>query len=470
MEHLSKLNQKYLLVPKVLYTTLSAVFYTFHQFRGQFILDRYGVEKDSLGLYLSGPQSISFLATIGIGSINDRSGQQRGILLGLLLASAVFFQTFFFTKVASLFWICFTFYFVLLSSTLPLLDKVMFDYVTEIPGMGPRAFGTQRIWSTFGYLATNFIIEHFISKDKLPAEKYDNMQYCNIVFAITAAIFIFLFVKNLPRRTSNNDYYNSMKALLKNFEYIYFIGIILLCGISRAFMTNYLGIYYSKVLKFDNQENPFNVFWPMNILTDLAYNHKQSTSTFFGVALEIIIFYNSSRVSNRLGLFWPILLSQIFQLLRFIAYYNLSYENSYSFAYCCLIELMKGANYSLIHVSALQLANSFCPPHLRTTSQLIYNGVFVALGTALAGVFFKSFFTPGIEDVEMLYGEFNVAFKWNIVFSIIGLLFFVCKYGIHENLLFNRDNADRKIREIETSAEKTEEESLPQEPAKVSVK
>lgn len=457
MDHLKKINQKFLIVPKLLYFSLSAAFYTFHQFRGQFIVDKYGMEKDNLGLYLSIPQALSFFSNIWIGAINDRSGKQKMIILGLLLGSAIFFQTFFLSDYLMLFWVNFTFYFTLLSATLPLLDKVMLDYVSEIPGMGSKSFGTQRLWSTFGYLATNFTVEHVIASDKKDTYNYDNMEYFNIFIVAIAGVFIYLFVNNLPRRTVSGNYLSSVKDLLTNFEYVYFIFIILLCGISRAFMTNYLGFYYSKVLKFKDQKNTLNLFWPLNILADAAYEHKQSTSTFFGVAFEIIVFYNSSRVTDKLGFFWPILLSQVFQVFRFMAYYELSYENPNSFAFCCLIELLKGANYSLIHTSALQLANSFCPPHLRTTSQLIYNGVFVAAGTVLSGLVFKSFFSKGVDDVEQCYSEFKYAFKWNIYFSIIGIIIFLYKYGIHENLLFNIANAARKIEEIERLAKKDEE-------------
>lgn len=460
MDKLSKLNKKFLIVPKILYLSLSAAFYTFHQFRGQFIIERYGMEKSSLGFYLSIPQFISFFSNLYIGAINDRSGKQKLLILGLLVASAVFFQTFFRDLSLTTFWINYTFYFALISATLPLMDKVMLDYVAEIPGMGAKAFGSQRIWSTFGYLLTNFSVEHIIATSDPHVQDFDKMQYFNL-FAITlSGSLIFMFVNNLPQRTSSNNYFSSMKSLLLNFEYMYFIFIILLCGISRAFMTNYLGVYYSKVLKFNDQENTLKLFWPLNKLADIGYSHKQSTSTFFGVALEIIIFYNSSFITDKLGLLWPIFLSQIFQALRFVCYFSLSYENPNSFAFCCFTELLKGANYSLIHTSALQLANSFSPPHLRTTSQLIYNGTFVAIGTVASGLFFRSYFSKGIDDVEQSYSEFNSAFKANIVFSLIGISFFLAKYAIYENLLFNRSNMERKLKAIEDQAHHEDPEQL----------
>jgi len=449
MQGLNKLNHHLLLVPKLLYFTVSAAFYVFHQFRSQFISDKYNLDKDNLGLYLSIPQALSFFFNIWVGSVNDRSGKQRVIILSLLLLSAVFFQMFFFTSSFMLFWISFTWYFAFLSSTLPLLDKVMLDYVSDIPDLDSSALGRQRLWSTFGYLACNFTIEHMINTKEKGVYNYNKMQFFNVFVVAVAALAVFFFVKNIPRRASSQSGSGSTLDLLKNKEYLYFISIILLCGITRAFMTNYLGLYCAKVLKFKEQPNTIKVFWPLSILVDAAYEHKQSTSTFFGVALEILLFFKSQAITAKLGFFWPILLAQVFQLLRFASYYSLSYQNDKSFAICCLIELLKGANYALIHTSAMLIANSFCPPHLRTRSQLFYNGTFVALGNVLSGLIFKMFFSKDHEDVEKSYMEFQTAFKWNGYLTAAGIVFFIYLYGIRENLLFNRENADRKIREIE---------------------
>jgi hypothetical protein len=463
MQIFEKLNKKFLLKPKLLYFTIALCFYMFHQFRGQFIFDRYGIEKGKLGLYLSVPQAFSFFSNIWIGGINDKSGRQKMLIVTLFIIGGICFESFFLTRSDVSFWITYTIYFSFMSATIPLIDKVMMDYVSDIPGMGPKTLGAQRMWLTFGYLVTNFSVEDIIATEDKDVMNYDKMRPFNLLVTGLSILFVFLFVKNLPRRQSSTNYLSSVKSLVKNFEYMYFIFIIVLSGISRAFMTTYLGIYYSKVLQFNDQKNTLGLPWPLDYWADQAYAHKQSTSTVFGVLLEIIVFYKSSFIIDKLGFFWPIFLSQIFQLLRFLCYYNLSWKNQNSFAYCCLFELLKGANYSLIHTSALQLANYFCPPDLRTTSQLIYNGSFVAIGTVLSGLIFKSFFSPDVSDVEQSYSEFNLAFKWNIVLTVAGMAFFVYKYGISENLLFNRENAKKKIEDFERRALRDEERAIQEE-------
>lgn len=465
MDRLRKFNNRWLIVPKLLYFCIAAAFYTFHQFRGQFITERIdGIDKQNLGNYISIPQTISFFTNLYFGALNDKSGKQRILLLCLFLASAGFFQTFFMVSDKLAFMANFTCYFCLISATLPLLDKVMVDYIENIPGMGVKTFGRQRVFATLGYLAANYIIEDMITVD--PNDKkvkdFSKLAYYNWGSVAIACVLVALFVKNLPRRESSTNYFSSMKPLIFNFDYMYFIMIVLFCGISRAFMTNYLGLYCEKVLKFNDQENNLNLFWPLNLLVDAAYSHKQFTYTFFSVLLEVIVFFNSSYITDKLGLLWPIFLSQIFQLLRFMAYYSLSYKNENSFIFVCLIELLKGANYSLIHTSSLQLANAFSPPHLRTSSQFIYNGTFVALGTVLSGVFFQRFFSKGSgkkEDQGEVFDEFHRAFGANIIFSIIVLVCFIAKYAIFENLLFSRANTERKLKMIEEMANIEEEKN-----------
>lgn len=471
MQHLEKLNKSLLIKPKLLYFTIALSFYMFHQFKGQFIHEKFNVEKRNLGLYLSGPQTISFFSNIWIGGINDKSGKQKMLLTGLLIIGGIFFESFFWTNVSWIFWAYYTVYFAFMSATIPLLDKVMLDYVNEIPGMGQKTFGSQRMWLTFGYLVTNFSVEDIISVSGSEKKNYDRMRPFNVLVTGLAIIFVLLFVRNLPRRQASTNYVNSVGTLLINFEYMYFIFIITLCGISRAFMTTYLGIYHSKVLKFDKQENNLGLPWPLNVGADWAFDHKQSTTTVFGVLIEIFVFYKSSLVIDKLGYFWPILLSQVLQLLRFVCYYNLPHDNPNSFTYCCLFELLKGFSYSLIHTSALQLANFLCPPDLRTTSQLIYNGAFVAIGTVLSGLFFQWFFITKSEDVETCYNEFSHAFKWNIIFAFVSIIFFVYKYGVRENLLFSSENAKKKIEGFERAAngEENEAEPLPKGAADVKV-
>lgn len=459
LSYFEKLNKSFLFKPKLLYFIFALCFYTFHQFKGQFIFDRYGVEISKLGLYLSIPQALSFFSNIWIGAINDSTGKQKILFVSLFLISGLFFEFFFWANSSMFFWLYYTIYFSLISATLPLLDKVVIDYVNEIPGMGMRILGSQRIWLTFGYLVSNFSVEHIITIQKSNKKDYDRMRPFNWIVTSICIVLSLAYIKNRPGERLSISYLPSFKRLFKNPEYMYFIFIIILCGISRAFMTTYLGLYFTEILSFENQYNNLLLPWPLNWIVDWSYKHKQSTTILVSVPIEIFVFCKSSSIIEKIGLFWPILLSQISQLMRYICYYYLSYTNKNSFIFCCLFELLKGTNYSFIYLSSLQLADLFCPSDLRTTSQLVFNGAYIAIGTILSGFFFQFYFTSKADDIENVFLEYKSAFRANIIFILISIGFFVYKYGIHENLLLSNVNAKRKIEELEKNHMKRMEES-----------
>ncbi|MCA9750353.1 MAG: MFS transporter, partial [Romboutsia sp.] len=255
---------------------------------------------------------------------------------------------------------------------------------------------------------------------------------------------------------------SSFLKLARNKEYAYFILIILLCGISRASMTNYLSLFYQDVCKLGNKNVPnFNLPGFLKAPLGLFYRNKIATTTLYGVALEIVVFFNSSKIIDKLGLFWPMFLAQFFQLLRFIFYFTLDVDSKNVFMYCCLIELFKGLNYSLIHSSALLLACKLCPPSLKGPSQLIYSGTFVALGTVISGVLFNlAFKAKSNIPRDVAIEEFKKLFVINILLSVFIIGFFLIKYALMENLLFNRENAERKLKLIE-------EETLQQDKGEV---
>lgn len=463
MDKLRQLDEKFLLVPKILYFMLAMLFYTFHQFRGAFINSQFGVSKRQLGTCFGYIQIIAFLINLWIAGFNDRSGRQRFILSSLVAVSAFFFQLFFVVPTAMLFWLTFGVYYSLISATLPLLDKVMLDHLSNNPNATTESYGVQRVSASIGYLVANFIIEKICHSG--PGDKdFSNMAYYNAVVAVIVTFLTITFINNLPPRSSRSNYLSSITKLLTNVDFMYLMFIVLLCGIVRASMTIYLGIYYSDVLQFKKGDPSFHAIWPFSYIINFFYHHKQSTTTMFGVALEILIFFNSARIINRIGLFMPLLIAQVAQLMRFVAYYALDYQDPNAFMYCCLFELLKGLTFGLIQSSAAILVAKLAPPSLKTTGQIIYTGTFIALGTVLSGAIFQFVFSPDAKmKREAAYEEFHSVFLINIFISLAIIAFFLLKYAILENLLFNRANAEAKLRRIE---EHSIDDEIPDVPKK----
>ncbi len=68
-------------------------------------------------------------------------------------------------------------------------------------------------------------------------EDFNGMQFYNAVAASLCGFLVFLFVRNLPTQSSNRNYISSINQLIRNKDYVFFITIICLAGISRAAMT-----------------------------------------------------------------------------------------------------------------------------------------------------------------------------------------------------------------------------------------
>lgn len=462
MNYIRRTYNKLLIGPKVAYFTLSLFFYLFHQFRSPFILENYNVGAN-LGLYIGIIQIIVFIAGIYIAAYNDRSGRQRQIILMLIIGAGILFQVFFEIKNTMLFFILYCVYSILISSTMPLLDKVVVDVLSQISNNSSRnslsgnsalLYGRQRVFSSFGYVVNNFIVEGSIKLNLVGKSDFSNMKYLNILFGGFTFVTMYFFIKNLPRKYSETRLLSPIFILLSKFDFSFFIFIILLCGIGRAIMTIYLSSYMKDVLQFTNRNADIKTFYGLQHILDYLCTHKQSTTTLFGVIFEIIIFLFSSSIVGKFGLFLPLFIGVIAQFLRFIGYYKLHYSNEYSFVWVCAFELLKGFGFGLIQASAMQFVNKMAPQSMKTSAQFIFNGCYIALGTGLSGIIFKSVETNLLRDAAYL--KYNRIFLINSIIAMTVVLLFTCKYVIYENLVFDKNKRDKKLSELVSEAEEQE--------------
>lgn len=436
--------------PKVLYFALSVLFFSLHQFRSPFITTKYGINKHEVLVAFSVVQLCSFFFNMWIAALNDQYGRQKLLITTLIIASLLFFQTFFYIKSKIAFWLMFCMYFCCISPTLPLLDKFVLDYLRNHSASFEKSYPLQRMWCTAGYIFTNFFVDHIVDSTQ-NQEDFSNLQWYNAAVGIVACILMYLFISNSPRQQRKHNYSNSILKLFRNTDFMYFIFIILLCGITRASMTQYLSLYYKDVVNMKKSEDlPFSVFWPLSTILQVFYNHQQTMTTVFGVIPEIVIFFIVPLIFKTIGLFWPLLIAILMQLLRFLAYYTVNPKSKHIFIYCCLIELLKGIGHGLTQSSATLLVSRLSPPDLRTTSQILYNGAFIALGTvfsgAISGIAFSSLFrSRKLSEYE----EFKRIFEINIIISVCIVCLFLVKYVFWENLLTSRENVENKLKTLE---------------------
>ncbi|KAK6089327.1 hypothetical protein P3W45_001650 [Vairimorpha bombi] len=456
MEHLRSLSRKYLLVPKVLFFSTAMLFYTLHTFKSVFAKDKFGVSESAVGTGFGFLMFITFFTNIYFGALNDKWGASKWFLIIFLCLSTLFFQLFFFTQyvedyIPGVFWMNMSLYLGSNLCTTPLMDKIVLEYLNKIPNIGARTYGTQRLWGTIGYGVCNYLVEFIVTDKKNEATNWTGLKMYNLVTAcITIGLCYYLINWDTQRREQGRtDMFKSFKELLFNWDYMFFIFIILLNGLTRASMTIFLTIYWKDVVKmkpYDLSGLPGLISGPLNIIN----KNTTSTANLFGVLFEIVIFFVSKDIIGSIGFFWPLFLAQGAQMLRFVLYWMLPYNSPYSYAAVCGIEVLKGVNFGLTHCSAVHLATKLCPPHLKATSQMVYQGTFTGLGSVLAGVICSFVFSGDtMKDKDLPRSErahvFNIFFMVNMFFTALTLVLFFYMYGIVENVLFDQRNAEKKL-------------------------
>ncbi|MEN9439616.1 MAG: hypothetical protein RL613_1115 [Fusobacteriota bacterium] len=134
-------------------------------------------------------------------------------------------------------------------------------------------------------------------------------------------------------------------------------------------------------------------------------NNPLATTAIFGVSLEIFILYNSKWITKRFGLYWPLLFAQIFQLLRFCCCFVLNHDSTYTFAFVCIFELIKGLDFGLTQASAVQIATLLSLPHIKTTSQMIYSGTFTGLASVFAELSLAVYSNQKLTPLKYRFSE-----------------------------------------------------------------
>ncbi|KCZ76518.1 hypothetical protein H311_02480, partial [Anncaliia algerae PRA109] len=437
------LDRKYLLSIKILYLVLSIQFFTLHQFRSIFATEKFNIDKSQLGFWMGLLLFLTFFTNVGIAALNDKFNRPKSLLVVLLVTSCGFFQLFYidgYTKNQSyIFWIVMFFYLMLNSSIIPIFDKITLENLSKIPGIGAKTYGRQRMWGTIGYLIANFSVEKLAKKKEGEKTVYEfgKLQFFQIFSTIFATFCTLTLIRSPNTRATTSNVSRGFMRLLSNMNYLFFILVIFLNGICRASMTTYLSIYQTKILELKAYDVKIPLYlYPIKVFNDLPI----FTCSFFGVLVEIILFFCSSAVTTIFGLYWPLLIAQFAALLRFFCYYLLPFDHNHVFLYSCVFELLKGVNFGFTHISGVQLATLLCPAEVKATSQMIYYGVFVGVASMFSGIIFGPLFSTGkMEDKNLPVSQkvpiFRNFFIFNIVLTLLAIGLFILKYGVSDKVL-----------------------------------
>jgi len=473
MNFLRKLDSNYLLKPKILYTFINLQYYTLHQFRTFFIRDKFRflqeneetgdleeepVTEGQVSHYTGIIMFTTFFTSIVIGKFADKKHNHKSLLFLLTILSTIIFLTLYLTHIMeinpNILWSTIFLYLMLNIPKQPLLDKIVLETLAKDNNIS--SYGKQRVWGSVAYGFANTIIEAFLLYGSIDGKyNYNNLiYYCLITTAISALAILF-FIKSSSHQATEQEAVSSssgsIKDLLLNFEFMFFLTIMFLNAITRSAMALYLPYYQKDVLKVEPYELPES--WPGWLVSVVNVFNKQPISTlaWAGLIFEMSAMFFSDSLLSRFGLFLPLLFAQVLALVRFMAYAVINPDSEHVYAYSFFFELIKGMYFGLAHMSAVHIAMKLAPPHLKTTAQMVYQGTFNALGSLVSGVLFGKLFDSNLKskdasvDVDQKYRAYQQLFIVNIVIMLLTIGVYTIKYGIRDRVLLNKDREDEKL-------------------------
>lgn len=467
----TKYEERWLFAPKILYFVINMQYYTLHQFRSAFALEKFRVPKSHYGIFTGFIMFITFFTNIAIGGYSDKRRNHKSMLFYLTIITTVAFTLFYFEPFMSLgkmvcFWSIMLVYLVFNNPKQPLLDKIILDYLSNIPCAGPEAYGRQRLWGTLAYGAATYISEALLIQKGKKEYNFNNLLLYAFVTTALAVSSVMVFIRpreitaqpaepeqkeeeeeqeHRPEETGRRS--NSYMTLLKNSDYVFFIAIMFSNAVTRSAMTLYLNNFHREVLELEPYDLPKSWPGPVRSAVDLLNSKPITALTFFGIGFEVLVMFVSKGIIDRFGLFWPLLVAQMCALVRFFAYFTLKPGNPHAYGLSCAYELIKGVYFGLAHISAVQIAMKLSPTHLAATSQMIYQGTFNALGSLVSGLVFGMMFGSKLKSgsgnsLETMFGRF---FLVNALICMITILVYVYKYGVKDGVLFSRQAEDAKL-------------------------
>lgn len=450
---LQSLEQRFLLKPKLLYLVLSMQYFALHSFRGIFAKEKFKIQESEFVFFIGVILLLAFFINLFVAAMNDRFNRPKWLIMGLSLCSLTTFYMFALGDAMpagarkAYFWAVLFVYLAVNSPVMSVLDKITLEYLAKMPGTGAKTYGKQRLWGTMGFLLVTLVIEGFVKGRNSFMPVY-NIQ---LLVSVAAIAMTALLVKQTGTGERRGGLVRGFSSLLSNFNYMFFILIILLNGVSRAGMTQFITMYFDR---FINKKVGGTTGGPTTGFVGFFTAKPIFLCSFCGVVLEILIFLYSEQLTARLGMYWPLMLAQVAALARFVLYYNVDPSAPSLLAKCMGIELLKGVNFGLTHMVGVQLATSMCPVEVRATSQMLYQGAFVGVATCIAGVVFAFVFDVAqlkdpLADNAKKLGEYRRFFKVNSYITLFAVVLFVLKYGLYDNVLGLRreKNVDEAVPE-----------------------
>lgn len=443
--HLARLDQKWFLLPKLIYLFLNMAVYSTHTFTAMYFYEEWKLEIYQFGA-VSSLSAVQFLGALFWGNVADRTGRHKTILVGSVIVYALIFGLLNLPVFRDpsdmlkriIYTSCLyglTCFFV--ANFFPLVDAQVFALLSRHPNFTKEMFGRQRLWGTIGHGLVTLMTASLIERFRYAGMFFSMFLSCGL-FLVTVLLGIPSDVKvekglkkhhgHSSSSSENNGKEGSAAAataviqmpatnappkrpwlsLLMNGHFVFFLLVILMAGYVRAVMSYFLGFYMQK----DMGRKP--------VLIAIAY--------LFRMGSEIAIFFFNKPLLNLFGVYWLLIIAQVAGILRVLGYAFLPPEGNW-FYLSFAIELLKGTSTGCLVSAGVRVANDIAPPGCGNTAQAYFSGVYSGLAAALGGAL------GGLIIYLMPNHSVAGMFRVTFVISSACLVLQVLKYSLIDRVI-----------------------------------
>ena len=409
---------KWYIKPKILYFLLNMAVYSVNHFGLIYIRNVWNIPHAEIS-FLSILTAFGFIGSILWTSLADRFKLYRSLLIVLTIMFALSFTALEFPFIKMLFMDddlniknvnvknrrmlgVSIFYFLtsfFTSGLFPLLDIKVLQILTEDGTSNIDLYGRQRLWGAVGQACVGLLIGKLLEYMGFFA-LFGSLIIFSLFFCV--AVFVFIpsstLVKEKRKITAQSS--SSWRSFFKDVDFIIFLLLVALGGFGRAIVGNFLPIYLKEYFSMRDG--------------------NQGLILFIRVAPEILCFFLSKTLIQKIGPVWTMLMALFTGTLRVGIYAFLPIRQGLGNV-SLGVELLKGVN-ALLLTAGAHLAYDLSPPHCEALAQGLFVGVHGNIATALAGLSGFLILKFGKEDKYPIRNLFQYTFYVSVIGFIATLL------------------------------------------------
>ncbi|PJF17015.1 Permease of the major facilitator superfamily [Paramicrosporidium saccamoebae] len=414
--------ERWLIMPKIIYFMVNMFVYSFHGIMPHLFLKVWGFSQH-LYSYATMIMATNFFGSMIWTSLADRTGRYKAIII---VTSAIYTAlsivmimydapkeptTFDYVKV----FVGFGIWNIFLSASFPLVDAQVISKLSKNPKLSKDQLGNQRTFGAVGrFIAT--LASFLVLGSKTGLIAFIVISFTGLALSVAFGIEDSKIVKKKPHHGDIKEKEgvvvearNPVVTLMTNPSFLFFMLFVAGMGTVRSVTSSFQKVIMADLSTID----PKNPSWlaRLGFSSGFEKNFKTAIVDFGRMVSEIFVYLIAKDLKNLFGVYWILVLSQLFGILRLFGYGLLNKDSSSAYYLTWGLELIKGFGSGLINSSAIPIASSIAPPGCENTAQGLYSGNYAGLSNAISGAFsgailhYKFIMNGGMtnQDVQSMF-------------------------------------------------------------------